>query len=838
MPEPDIMLQSGSRIARFIGLLLALACTLGSSGAQDSVGFTTVHTFAPTVSGSAPHAGLVLGRDGNFYGTTFEGGKAGKGTVFQITPTGALTTLHSFTGLADGSAPESGLVEGSDGNFYGTTSSGGSKSGPGKPGYGTVFRISPTGAFTALHSFTGEADGAFPQAGLVAGIDGNLYGTTCGQSTFAKLGNGTVFRLSPKGVLTTLHTFKGGPDGAAPMAGLVQGTDGNFYGITSTGGTTGNGTVFKMDANGAATTLHSFTGGTDGSLSMFGLGLPQGGLVQGTDGNFYGVTPFGGENGRGTAFKLSATGVLTTVHAFTGGPDGATPLAGLMQGSDGSFYGTTQEGGRGNYGTAFKIDASGTLTTVFYFTNTTYAQARLVQGTDGEFYGTTPKGGANGAGAIFRLSANGVFTTLYSLTGGSGSSVLKAGLLQGSDGNLYGTTYLGGTSGAGTLFRLSANGVFTTLHSFTRGQDGGFPKAALVQDSDGNIYGTTPFGGASDEGTAFKLSPTGTLTTLHSFGGHPYAGLVRGRDGNFYGTTRFSGFGGTVFKLSPAGVLTTLYAFRGEADGGYPQAALVQGTDGDFYGTTSSRGTNAPDIEGYGTVFRISPAGALTTLHIFTGGDDGGYPQAALVQGTDGDFYGTTPPTFYEPADHGTVFKISAKGALTTLHHFTGGPDGGKPLGSLAQGTDGNFYGTTADGGVYGAGTVFKISAKGALTTLYSFTGGDDGGSPEAGLVLASDGTFYGTTSGGGSEGNGVVFGLSINPPLQIVPGSVRLGGSQFGFRITGPIGAEVVVQTCTDLASPAWVPVSTLSLVGGTAAFTAPQPAAVPRRFYRLKPQ
>ena len=347
-------------------------------------------------------------------------------------------------------------------------------------------------------------------------------------------------------------------------------------------------------------------------------------------------------------------------------------------------------------------------------------------------------------------------------------------LIQATDGNFYGTTFSGGAFDKGTIFKMTPGGTITVLHEFSGRSgvsgtiDGDFPQAALIQATDGNFYGTTYLGGASDYGTAFKMTPAGAVTVLYSFigndsGAGPAAALIQATDGNFYGTTQSGSVGfGTAFKMTPAGTVTVLHAFQHD-DG--PMSALIQATDGNFYGTNDQDG---PIF--LGTVFRITPAGAFTVLHEFTGNPDGRNPFAALIQASDGNFYGTTEAG--GTSNGGTVFKMTAAGAVTILHSFPLGSVPGTstdPRAALIQGTDGAFYGTTLGGGASNVGTVFTMTPAGAVTVLHAFAG-VDGSYPQAPLILASDGKFYGTTGSGGTSGRGVVFRLGTvsNAPPTI----------------------------------------------------------------------
>jgi uncharacterized repeat protein (TIGR03803 family) len=356
-----------------------------------------------------------------------------------------LISLVSFN-QTNGAFPSAGLVQAKDGNFYGTTASGG----PGD--YGTLFQMTPSGTFTNLISFN-STNGAGPRAGLVQGADGSFYGTTYyGGSNNA----GTVFQFVPIGTLTTLVTFAIST-GGYPIAGLIQGLDDNFYGTTAIGGTNSGGTMFQVMTNKTLATLVSF------NITGYNGNSPYAGLVQANDGSFYGTTYQGGTNGHGTIFKLRTDGTFSSLYSFTGTNDGANPYAGLVQDTDGNFYGTTFYGGTNGYGTVFEFATNGTLATLVSFgkTNGAYPQAGLVRGSDGNLYGNTSAGGAYtnllsglGYGTVFMLGTNGTLTTLVSFDGTNGAAP-EAGLIQGADGNFYGTTSQGGTNGYGTVFRLN-----------------------------------------------------------------------------------------------------------------------------------------------------------------------------------------------------------------------------------------------------------------------------------------------------------------------------------------------------------------------------------------------
>jgi len=363
----------------------------------------------------------------------------------------------------------------------------------------------------------------------------------------------------PAQTFTTLHSFDG-TDGQYPEAPLVQGANGMLYGTTFEGGASNDGTVFTINRSGALTTLHSFDG-TDGAQLI-------GGLVQGTDGNFYGTTFEGGSStncrgGCGTIFKITPSGTLTTVHNFAGYPtDGSNSQAALIQAADGNFYGTTSGGGTNGFGAIFKLTPGGTLTILYsfgFYTDGASPVGGLVQAANGNFYGTAYDGGADSDGTVFTITPGGAFTTLYTFSGTDGA-LPYAGLVQAASGLLYGTTEIGGTIGYGTIFTITPTGTLTTLHDFDN-TDGATPESALVQAANGKFYGTTYYGGTIGYGTVYSITASGTLTTLHSLdntdGAFPYTAVVQATNGKFYGST-FGGGAyttcslgcGTVFSLS------------------------------------------------------------------------------------------------------------------------------------------------------------------------------------------------------------------------------------------------------------------------------------------------
>jgi uncharacterized repeat protein (TIGR03803 family) len=396
--EGDVLTMTRLNCSRTLVRVLAAAAALVlPQVATAQVPLATLHSFAASATdGGSPEGALIQGADGNIYGTTYQGGTFGAGTVFRMNAAGLMTVLHSFVGgSSDGAHPRAGLVQGTDGNFYGTTQRGGASE------LGTVFTMTPAGAVSLLHAF-GGADGGAPNAALIEGSDGNFYGTT---EIGGASNGGTVFRMTPTGSLVVLHAFGGNPDGSRPFTGLVQASDGNFYGTTFDGGAFNDGTVFRMTPAGAITVLHAFArGASDGGRSM-------GTLIEGRDGNLYGTTHNGGTSELGTVFRITRAGGFAVLHSFAGGSgDGAFPWTGIIEGSDGNFYGTTEQGGPFDTGgTVFRMTPAGDLTVLHAFARGTVDGASpitaLIQAADGSFYGTALQGGRYTYGIAFRFEA-------------------------------------------------------------------------------------------------------------------------------------------------------------------------------------------------------------------------------------------------------------------------------------------------------------------------------------------------------------------------------------------------------------------------------------------------
>jgi uncharacterized repeat protein (TIGR03803 family) len=535
-----------SRLSILLSSLFLFLLVVGFAATPlHSQTYTDLHDFDCTTDGclSAASGILAQGRDGNLYGTLISGGTFNDGTVFKITPAGAITTLYNFAGT-DGSSPSSGLTLGTDGNFYGTNYGGGVSNA------GTIFKITPTGVLTTLHSFTGS-DGVNPYSPPVQGKNGSYYGVTAGSTAYSITSSGT-FKL-----LTTSLPGRS-------FAPLILASDGNFYGTTAEGGTFNDGTVFRMSATGAFKIIYSFDG-THGSN-------PHGPVVQGSDGFLYGTTSSGGSiaSAAGVVFKLSTGGAITVLHEFDGTSttDGYSPIPGLVAATDGNFYGATTSGNAGSalYGTLFKITKSGAYSVlyVFDFTHGANQSATSMQHTNGILYGL-PSGGAGGVGVFYSL-AEGIspFVSLMTTSGTAGQTVEILG---------------NGLTGTTSVMFGSGSASFTVVS---------------------NTYMTAVVPASGTTGTVTVTTPSGTLKSKQIFKVIPVISSFSPTSGPVGTQVTITGTGLTgATKVTFGGVKATSYTVN---SGTQITAAVPTGAKTGKIGVTTAGG-----IANSKTIFTVTP---------------------------------------------------------------------------------------------------------------------------------------------------------------------------------------------------------------------------------------
>jgi uncharacterized repeat protein (TIGR03803 family) len=791
----------------------------------DGTGFTVLHTLISDTEGNNPKGALIQGADGRLYGTTSGGGFNNGGTIFAIATNGTgFTLLRSLSPATDGGYPMAGLIQGIDGRLYGTTELGGPQNG------GSLFAIAANGTgFTTLWWFTGGNEGVYPYAGVVQGADNRLYGMA---SAGGSNGGGTIYAIEADGTgISVLHSFTYATDGGDPQGGLIQGTDGRLYGMADGGGANSDGTIFAIATDGTGfTVLRSLAVATDGLASA-------GGLIQGRDGRLYGTGDSGGIDDNGTIFAVATDGTgFTVLRYFFSATDGALPLAGLVQGADSRLYGTTSEGGANGAGAIFAIATDGTGFTVLRpLASSVFGAtplAGLIQGTDGRLYGTTSTGGTNDEGTVFAIETGGTgFTVLHSFTSETDGGDPSAGLVQGTDGRLYGANYDGGANGDGTIFAIAPDGTgFTLLHTLVQATDGGGPIGGLVQGTDGRLYGTANLGGPIGFGTIFAIAMDGTgFTVLRSLsyasdGAFPEGTLIRGTDGRLYGTSFLGGLngGGTVFAIAVDGTgFSALYSFSFGSDGGLPAGSLLQGSDGRLYGTTEDGGSN-----GGGTIFATAIDGTgFAVLRSLAPATDGDNSRGGLIEGTDRRLYGATDGGGANGG--GTVFAIAKDGTgFTLLRSFSGPTNGPDEASGPIQGTDGRLYGTTGGGGFDDDGTIF---------VLYNFMPGiADQFSVSVPSSCITGSTVSASVTALDSNGNtatsysGIVH-ITSSDGASSLPANGTLTSGVGTFSITfNTVGSQTV--TATDLAAQSITGTSPSITVEPTPTPTrAPTPTARP---------
>src|SRR6185436_264601 len=710
----------------------------------DATGnLTVLHAFN-YADGGRVWAGVTAGTDGFLYGTTYYGGPGGAGTVYKLDQTGAsFATLHSFAG-GDGGYPYGGVIQGPDGGLYGATSYG-------APYYGTLFRVDATGAFTLLYPFDYYTGGAYPAATLYRDSDGRLYGTT---QVGGSAGDGTAFRFA-------LHL--GAATGSSLVAASAVANFGGVAALTATltsAGTPVGGRTVAFTINDAA--VGSAVTNSSGVATLSNASLA--GISAGTYPGAIRAT-FAGDVLIGAA--VSAPSALVVEK---GTPSIYWPAPNpIVEGT--ALDGTQLNASSDVAGSFVYTPAAGTVLGI----GTGQMLSAVFTPADAVNYNL-----ASADRFIDVLSASDVpdrFEVLHRFEYADGENSFSA-LVEGPDHSFYGTTNWGGPSGYGAVFKIDPlTRALTIVHAFDFSNEGAYPQAGLTLGADGYFYGTTSYGGPTYGGTVFKMDLAGALTVLHSFsssteGWYPTSPVVRDADGNLYGTTRYGGTGsaGTVFKLDPAGTLNVAHSFDWSQDGGYPNGVVLT-SDGSLFGTTFYAGPS-----GSGTLFRIDPAGVFSVLRAFAYWTDGAYSNSGVLADSSGHVYGTT--TNGGAFGYGTIFKADASGSFALLHALDYTHDGAYPSATLIQDGAGNLYGTTTGGTRMGYGTIFKLDPAGTLSTLHVFKQAD-GTDSEGALVFGSDGALYGTTVSGGAGGGGTVYRLTMTPSeLALSPASGVYAGA------------------------------------------------------------
>jgi uncharacterized repeat protein (TIGR03803 family) len=674
--QPTILASFGSELGRYPQATLLHASdgnfygTTERDGAGGGQG--AIFRFSPDgtlslvasfngANGSAPLAALVEGSDGRLYGTTSAGGVHGLGTIFRVTLDGQLTSLASFDGT-NGSAPDTPLVEAPDGSFLGTSPWGG----PG--GAGNVFRLTPAGQLEVLVSFH-FSNGGLPR-GLVAGDDQWVYGTTEGGGTFR---NGVAFRLKYDGSRFEKLASFSRDLGCEPNA-LMRAPDGNFYGTTHRGAGDRPGTLFRMSPRGTVTVL----------AKLVNFSNPVGAMILGKDGKLYGIHL----NGSGV-FRTSLTGEVEFVTRVP-------PQSRGLVADDDKFLLTTPNGSS-RVGAILRLNGnSGVASEVATFDAPLGFEliAGVAEDGSGAWIGSNLDGGAHHAGTLFSIRDDGTFQKLsdFNYDGPYGETQLTAG----PDGALFGVSLFGrgdNQTGSGAYFRLGADGTMDVL-AYLSGDLSSYPNGLMLAP-DGNFYGTTQ-GGFELPPKLLRYAPAGAVSIVAELPGQQPVGRLALAGGRLYGVDWF----GKVFRSTFDGQVTV---FANVGGGLGNLHGLTADVDDSLYGTGTYDGAHRQ-----GTLFRVTPDDAVVVVHTFdAASDEGGYPWGPLLRASDGNFYGTT--RFDDATSGARVFAYSPRtGKVSIISRFAV-DDGGISFASLVQGANGNLYGTGGEGGRTGGGTVFRL---------------------------------------------------------------------------------------------------------------------------------
>jgi uncharacterized repeat protein (TIGR03803 family) len=697
-------------------------------------------------NGENPIAGVYRDSSGNLWGTTYNGGANSDGTIYKVAAGTNTVTTILNFNATNGSGPWGDMIADSSGNIYGTTAGGGTYSD------GTIYKIAAgTNTVTTVASFNGT-DGANPGDGLFLDSSGNLWGTT---ENGGANNDGAVFKIASGSSAISLVASFSTSTGVYPLGGLVVDSSGNVYGTTKTTNNGVGGGVFEIPSGSSSINmLASFT-----SSSGY---QPLAGLVRDSSGNLYGTAYYGGANSDGTVFELASGSSTITPLASFNGTNGAQPKDALIIDSSGNLYGTTQGGGTSSDGTAFEVvNGSGTITTLASFsgTNGQQPQSKLTMDSNGNLYGTTWNGGTNSDGNVFELTPH----TSSKLAFTSGPTSTTAGTSQSINVSVEdtgGTTVTtdtstvtlsvasGPTGGtiSGTTSVAAVNGV-ATFSGLTFSTPGAYTLTATAS----NLTSATS--------SSFTIVPSYTQIKLadlsNSLGKYP-SELVADSSGNMYGVTNQGGANGkgAVYKIAAGTHAVSLFASfvaPSSTTGAFPQSGLTLDSSGNLWGTTSQGGTYSA-----GVIYKIA-AGTSTITTVASLPQVGGGISSvndSMVIDSSGNLFGAS-----QGSGDGFLFELPAGSSTVTNLHTFSGSDGANPAGSVILDSSGNLYGTTYAGGANSDGTVFKLSG-GTLTTLVTFNG-TNGSAPEATPVMDASGNLFGTTATGGANGDGTVWEIA-----------------------------------------------------------------------------
>lgn len=695
------------------------------------------------------------------YGTTLNGG-LGSGIIFGV-PTGSTNFIQQVSipvDYAGKNAKSNDLVQASNGKFYAITYSGGTNN------LGVLFEYDPAvGTYTKTIDFN-NVQGYNPQGSLVEATNGKLYGMSGGGSS----NFGMLFEYDfTTRIFTKKIDFNGVANGRDPYGSLTLASNGKLYGITSIGGTNNLGVLFEYDP---ITNIYvkkvDFDGTSKGSK-------PNGSLMQAANGKLYGMTKEGGTSAFGVLFEYDiATSTFTKKVDFNGSVNGKYPTGALMQASNGKLYGMTSDGGVNFVGVLFEYDpATSNYVKKFNFqtaTSGSFPNGSLVEASNGNLYGMTALGGTSGLGVLFEYNVlTSSYTKKLDFNGTNNGSKPMGTLVKETGGKLFALTFEGGASNCGVLFEYDAlTNAYTKRFNFSgHGKlAGDQPQGAFVEVN-GKLYGTTVNGGVNDMGVLFEYDPLyNSYTKKIDFAGtlngsYPISALMLAANGKIYGTASEGGVDGegVLFEYNvTTNTLTKKVDFDGVTLGGYPYGELMQASNGKIYGTTQVGGAL-----GDGVIFEYDiNTNTLTKKIDFNNNGNGRYPTSILIEATPGVLYGTTGAGGV--GNNGVLFSYTISGNVVAKKlDFNTIATGRSPIGSMIKATNGKLYGTTNLGGLFDLGILFEYDAiTNTFTKKVDFDGLNLGGYPFGSLMQASNAKLYSTTSTGGLYDMGVLFEYDI----------------------------------------------------------------------------